>query len=336
MTAAPPPPPAPPPLDPSPSDPPPSGPPPSDPPPWAPPPWAPPSAPAGRSGVRRSATDKVLGGVCGGLAEYSGIDPLLWRVGFIALAVMGPGLPVYLLLWVFLPGPFGRGRPGVTSGADGVPVAAVPRAPAGPRSPVPGITAAALLIVLGVLVLITRATGWDIGARGFIGAALLVVGLGLVAAAFSGGRVVRGGLIALGVLLSLGLVGASTVPWAHFSGPVGDRSYHPLTAAAVQPTYDAGVGNTTVDLSAVDLAGAPTPIRTTVDGGVGNLHVVVPSSADVQVSVHDGMGNVDVLGNGSTGGFYAGSGSASWTGDGQPEFVLTIDAGIGNVEVDRA
>ena len=113
-------------------------------------------------------------------------------------------MPVYLLLWVFLPGPYGRGRPGVPA-VDGVPAAAARRAPAGPRSPVPGITVAGLLIVLGLLVLITRATGWDIGARGFLGAALLVVGLGLVAAAFSGGRVVRGGLIALGVLLSLGL-----------------------------------------------------------------------------------------------------------------------------------
>ena len=106
------------------------------------------------------------------------------------------------------------------------------------------------------------------------------------------------------------------------------------TASAVQPTYHAGVGNTTVDLSRVDLAGAATPISTTVDGGMGNLHVVVPDSADVQVSVNDGMGNVDILGNGSTGGFYAGSGSAPWTGS-AAEFVISIDAGIGNVEVDR-
>jgi predicted membrane protein len=121
-----------------------------------------------------------------------------------------------------------------------------------------------------------------------------------------------------------------------FSGGVGDRGYHPLTATGVQGSYDAGVGNTTVDLSDVDLAGATTPIRTHVDGGVGNLHVLVPQSADVQVDVDGGLGNVDVLGHGSTGGLYAGSGSAPWTGDGNPEFVITIDAGIGNVEVDRA
>ena len=120
--------------------------------------------------------------------------------------------------------------------------------------------------------------------------------------------------------------------------PRGRREpdYAPLTAGAVQATYDSGVGNTTVDLSGVDLAGSSTPIRTAVDGGVGNLHVLVPSSADVQITVDDGMGNVDVLGHGSTDGFYPGSGSAPWTGDGQPEFVIRINAGIGNVEVDRA
>ena len=54
--------------------------------------------------------------------------------------------------------------------------------------------------------LITRVTGWDLGPAGFLGAALLVVGLGLVAAAFSGGRRARGGLIALGIVLSLALI----------------------------------------------------------------------------------------------------------------------------------
>jgi phage shock protein C len=37
---------------------------------------------------------KVLGGVCGGLAEYSGVEPVLWRVGFIALALFGPGIAI--------------------------------------------------------------------------------------------------------------------------------------------------------------------------------------------------------------------------------------------------
>jgi phage shock protein PspC (stress-responsive transcriptional regulator) len=276
----------------------------------------------------------MVGGVCGGLAEYSGIDPLLWRVGFVALALAGPGIPVYLLLWLLMPTE--PGAPSARSFRAPRRDSAGP-VPAGPRSPVAGITVAGLLIVVGVLVLLTRFTPWDLGAHGFLGAALLVVGLGLIASAFAPGRTRRGGLIALGVVLSFALAVSSLSPshW-HGGNGVGERTYHPLTAADVRPVYDAGIGNTTVDLSALDLAGAPTPIRTSIDGGVGNLHVVVPDSADVRVTVDSGLGNVDVLGNGSSDGFYAGSGPASWTNDGKPELVLSIDAGIGNVEVDRA
>jgi phage shock protein PspC (stress-responsive transcriptional regulator) len=274
----------------------------------------------------------MIGGVCGGLAEYSGIDPLLWRVGFVALALAGPGLPVYLLMWLLMPAE--PGAPSARS-ARAARREFTGRVPAGPRSPVAGLTLAGLLIVVGVLVLLARLTPWDLGPRSFLGAALLVVGLGLIASAFTPGRARRGGLIALGVVLSIALAFSSLAPW-HWRGGVGDRSFHPLTAADVHPAYDAGVGNTTVDLSAIDLGAARTPIRTAIDGGVGNLHVVVPDSADVRVTVDDGLGHVDVLGNGSTDGFYPGSGSASWTNDGRPEFVLSIDAGIGNVEVDRA
>lgn len=49
----------------------------------------------------------MLGGICGGLGEHTGTDPLLWRIGFVALAVSGTGLIVYLALWVLLPPPSG-------------------------------------------------------------------------------------------------------------------------------------------------------------------------------------------------------------------------------------
>ena len=54
--------------------------------------------------LRRSGTDRMVGGVAGGLAEYSGIDPVLWRVGFVGLTVCGgAGVLVYLLLWALVP-----------------------------------------------------------------------------------------------------------------------------------------------------------------------------------------------------------------------------------------
>jgi Cell wall-active antibiotics response 4TMS YvqF len=194
-----------------------------------------------------------------------------------------------------------------------------------------------MLIVVGVLVLLTRFTGWDVGPRGFLGAALLVVGLGLVVAAFTGGRRARGGLIALGVVLSLALIAASTGPW-HAGDGVGDRTYRPVTAAEVRDMYAGGVGDLTLDLTGVDLSGVTAPIRTQLHHGVGDLEVLVPQSADVQVTVDHGLGDVRVFGQSGDhdGQVFPGTGSASWTGDGRPEFVLTINSGVGDVEVSRA
>ena len=56
-----------------------------------------------RPHLYRSRTNRVLGGVCGGLAEYSGVEALIWRVGFIALALIGAGILVYPLLWILVP-----------------------------------------------------------------------------------------------------------------------------------------------------------------------------------------------------------------------------------------
>ncbi len=65
---------------------------------------SPPPGTSARPQLRRSGTDRMAGGVCGGLADYSGIDSLLWRVAFVGLTVAGgAGIVVYLLLWVLMP-----------------------------------------------------------------------------------------------------------------------------------------------------------------------------------------------------------------------------------------
>ena len=48
-----------------------------------------------------STTDKKIGGVCGGIAEYFNIDSLLVRIVFVILVFgIGTGLWAYLLLWL--------------------------------------------------------------------------------------------------------------------------------------------------------------------------------------------------------------------------------------------
>ena len=56
------------------------------------------------NGLRRSRSDAWLGGVCGGLAVFSGMDAWLWRLVFTLLLLLGgTGLLVYLLMWILVP-----------------------------------------------------------------------------------------------------------------------------------------------------------------------------------------------------------------------------------------
>ena len=52
----------------------------------------------------RSENDKVIGGVCSGLANYFGIDPVMVRVLFVVVALFfGTGILAYLILWIAVP-----------------------------------------------------------------------------------------------------------------------------------------------------------------------------------------------------------------------------------------
>ncbi|MCC7355438.1 MAG: PspC domain-containing protein [Anaerolineae bacterium] len=58
----------------------------------------------------RSRTDSVIGGVCGGLGQYLGIDPVLVRLFFVLLALgSGVGVLVYIIMWIVVPYP-GQGE----------------------------------------------------------------------------------------------------------------------------------------------------------------------------------------------------------------------------------
>jgi phage shock protein C len=52
----------------------------------------------------RSRTERMLAGVCGGLAQYFNVDATLMRVLFIVLAVLGgAGLVIYVAMWIIVP-----------------------------------------------------------------------------------------------------------------------------------------------------------------------------------------------------------------------------------------
>ncbi len=58
-----------------------------------------------RQALRRSRKNRVIAGVCGGLAEFFGISAFWFRLAFFIALIPGgvPGLLPYLLLWLIIP-----------------------------------------------------------------------------------------------------------------------------------------------------------------------------------------------------------------------------------------
>lgn len=111
----------------------------------------------------RSRTDQMIGGVCGGLAEYLKIDSTLIRLFFVLLGLgTGVGLAIYLILWIIIPYA-GEGEAGTAetrrAGADEVAArmrtlgSDVQRAFQQPN-PKAGLIVGAALIILGLVFLV--------------------------------------------------------------------------------------------------------------------------------------------------------------------------------------
>lgn len=57
----------------------------------------------GSSRLTRSATDSMLGGVCGGIARYFGIDSTIVRLVFVLAVLSGLSPLIYIILWIVMP-----------------------------------------------------------------------------------------------------------------------------------------------------------------------------------------------------------------------------------------
>lgn len=64
-----------------------------------------PAQPRPRTLLVRSRSDKVVAGICGGFADFTGIDANLIRIVLVAATVLGAGSPiiVYLAAWLLMP-----------------------------------------------------------------------------------------------------------------------------------------------------------------------------------------------------------------------------------------
>ncbi|MFH0969883.1 MAG: PspC domain-containing protein [Candidatus Diapherotrites archaeon] len=54
--------------------------------------------------LHRSTNDRILGGVCGGIAEHYGLDSSIVRLGWILLSLIwGIGIVLYIAAWLIIP-----------------------------------------------------------------------------------------------------------------------------------------------------------------------------------------------------------------------------------------
>src|SRR5215217_7375077 len=114
--------------------------------------------PAGPRRLTRSSSDKVLGGVAGGLGRYFDIDPIIFRIGFVVLTLAGgAGLLAYVASWLLVPAdplpgepPAGRSRALTYLGAGILVVAACVALGPGLFFVGPPLVGLGLLALLGV------------------------------------------------------------------------------------------------------------------------------------------------------------------------------------------
>ena len=118
--------------------------------------------------VRRSRSERVLAGVCGGVGRYLGVDPVLLRIAFIILALAnGLGVIAYVVAWVAIP----EERPGQ-------PLAPAPEA----RRETGRLAIGGALVVLGLVLLLDRLAPsldelfWPVAVVA-VGVAIMLVGL---------------------------------------------------------------------------------------------------------------------------------------------------------------
>jgi phage shock protein PspC (stress-responsive transcriptional regulator) len=313
----------------------------------------------------RTRDDRVIAGVCGGIARYFNIDPVLVRVGAVALAFLGgAGLLAYLAAVLLIPKEGEGGRP--------------------PEAPSRGlaITGVVLLVVAICVVLPFQGrwgVGWGLVPLGFVALAGLLVwrlasgqrpegdaravlramalGVALIAAcivlaiggawaaAAGGNGVVAGIVVAAGLALIAGAFFGSWARWLilpalalalpagvvaaanlDVRGGTGEVTYRPASAAAVHDSYRLGVGHLVVDLRDARLT--PGDHRIKIRLGVGGAELLVPPGVCVSTASHVGIGGTSVF-NRNGGGI-----DTDWTDErsapeGTPRVVVDGDIGIG-------
>jgi phage shock protein PspC (stress-responsive transcriptional regulator) len=298
----------------------------------------PPGGPAPKRLVRVR-DGRVVGGVCAGLGRYFNVDPILFRIGAVALAfVGGAGLLLYLAALLLMPteegqaavapGTQGRNRALVIAAVVALLLFAWPFLLGG------GFLLAGIGIPLALLVGTGVLVWWivsgegpsgdigDIARRAALGIGVLILcgivalGGGLLAAAapdwigaalviLAGAAIVAGAFLkpirwlVLPAVTLALAVGTVAAADIDLDGGVGKERYNPASTADLHDRYELGIGELVVDLRNTDLPPGERPLK--LDVGIGEARLIVPDDVCVATEADVGMGNVHVFGRDNSG-----------------------------------
>lgn len=137
-----------------------------------------------------------------------------------------------------------------------------------------------------------------------------------------------GGLIFIGLITAAATLGATASD--NYDGK--HLTYTPTSSAEVRDHYDMGAGELTLDLSEVDDVEGLDGHELAIDGGIGEIGVIVPDGMDVTVVATTGVGDVSLFGRHNDG-FDINQESFLNGGSEVPDMRIIIDLGVGQVTV---
>lgn len=212
----------------------------------------------------------------------------------------------------------------------------------GPGTAVTGVVVGVILIGLALLLVADR-TGAYTGpiASVVVGGSVLLVGLGIIVSGLRGRT--GGGLTALAIV---GIVVAGPavafgdgddVTWD--DGPsFRDHDVTVTSRADAEDGFSFGIGNAVVDLTEVPLTDDTLVVP--IDGGVGDVRVIVPEGAAVSAEVTSGAGEIEWLVDGRSSGSDGVGNQRRFTSDAVSEgrdaqIALSVDLGIGSITIEE-
>jgi phage shock protein PspC (stress-responsive transcriptional regulator) len=334
-------------------------------------PIEPPPEPPPQRRLERSRSDRIVAGVCGGIARYFGVDATVVRIVAVGLTLLGgAGVLLYIAALLLMPeegsegAAFSLSGQGRTQAASAIGVLVMALA-AFAALAVVGAVVGWVLFPLAALVVAGLLAWWlasgerpegspgQLLARAAMGVGLLIVCFALAlggawAAGTGSGAVGAGLVIAAGVVL---VAAAFTRParWLILPALSLGLAAGFVTAAGIN--LDGGVGQreyhptTATDIRGdyklgvgelvVDLRDARLPAgdhRIRMNVGVGHALLLVPPNACVTTDARIGMGAVDLF-NSTNGGVDVNFEYARTPRPGAPRIVLAGDVGVGLLEV---